>query len=99
MQTSYFPTGLRNDWMMWLAIGVIIGAGAFAMLIDHPPALDTTQVTCEEDAVWMFVDHDSPGGLVDRRGVTRMCISYDLLVSDAIEVAIQEDVLMYVLNP
>ena len=99
MQTNYFPTGLRNDWVMWLAIGMLIGAGAFAVLIDHPPAVDVVSVDCEEDDVWMFVDHDTPGGLVDLHGVTRACRNFDDMVDMAIEVAIQRDVLMYVPNP
>jgi hypothetical protein len=90
--------------MMWLAIGFLTGALFFVFLWDHPHEADhfgqvsVLDVDCEEDAVWMFVDHDAPNAVVDSHGVTRMCISYDLIVSDAIEVAIQEDVLMYVPN-
>ena len=104
MQTSYMPAGLRNDWMMWLAIGFITGAALFALLIGHPESalldqLTLNEINCQEDDVWMFVDHDTPGGLVDRRGVTRACRNFDDMVDMAIEVAIQRDVLMYVPSP
>ncbi len=94
--------GLRGDTLLGLALGFMLGVALFALLIDHPPASDAITamtINCEEDAVWMFVDKDSPGAVVDVRGVTRLCISHDLLVSDAIAYAIQEGVLMYVPSP
>ena len=91
MQTSYFPLGLRNDWLMWLAVGVLLGAGMWATLIAQPVEAD-----CQEDEAWIAVDYRSLDGVEDSHGVTRACRSVDQLIDYAFEVAIQEGVLMYV---
>ena len=56
-------------------------------------------VDCEEDDVWIFVDQNTTDGVEDIHGVTRACRNWDQLVDWAIEVAIQEGVLMYVPAP
>ena len=91
MQTSYMPTGLRNDWMMWLAIGFIAGAALFALLIGHPAEPD-----CQEDEAWIAVDYRALDGVEDSHGVTRACRNVDQLLDSYAEVLIQTGVLMYV---
>ena len=100
--------GLHDDWLLWLAVGFIAGSVAYALFIDHHPesgpladhpSVTLEEIDCEEDDVWMFVDHDTPGGLVDSHGVTRACRNFDDMLDMGIEVAIQEGVLMYVPSP
>ena len=97
MQTSYFSVGLRNDFIMWIAIGLITGA-LFTLFLAPPLGLTESQVDCQEDEAWIAVDYRDLDGFEDSHGVTRACRSVDQLIDYAFEVAIQEGVLMYVPN-
>ncbi len=56
-------------------------------------------IDCQEDEDWAAVHYKSLDGVEDMHGVTRACRSRDQLIDYAIEIAIQQGVLMYVPSP
>jgi hypothetical protein len=64
--------------------------------VTSAPAAQHPAEECEEDGVWMFVDHHALDATEDSHGVSRACRSFDDLIDTAFEVAIQNGVLHYV---
>ncbi len=57
--------------------------------------IHTVAVDCEEDEAYIAVDYRDGDAVEDMRGVHRACRNVDQLIDWAIEVAIQEGVLVY----
>jgi hypothetical protein len=59
-----------------------ITADIVGELVTPPDRTLIELVHCHEDEAWAPVDHNTPGALVDSRGVTRACVHLDNLYVD-----------------
>jgi hypothetical protein len=78
-----------------IVAGLVGGGWAMADMGDELQELRLSVPNCQEDENWAAVHHMTPGAVEDINGVSRMCVHYEDLLDQGIEVAIQNGVLQY----